>query len=371
MTSLGDWMRLENEEDVPSPALVLHWERVEENLRRMITISGDPARLRPHIKTHKLPQIVARQVALGITKCKCATIAEAEMSATAGATDVLLSLQPVGPNVGRFLQLVLAFPQTHFSAVVDAVEPLVELSRAAIATGSLVDVLLDLDVGQARTGITIGPTAVALYRQMNLLPGIQPGGLHIYDGHLHQPDLAERTAACQQAFAPVARLREELLAGGLSVARVVVGGTPTFPIHAQRADVECSPGTCVLWDAGYAANLPDLDFLPAATLLTRVVSRPGQYRLCLDLGHKAVASEMPQPRVIFPALPAARVVAHNEEHLVLETEHAADFPPGTVLRGIPWHICPTVALYSEVHVVTGERFTDIWPVVGRTRRITI
>ena len=366
-----EWMRLENEADVPSPALVLHSERIDENLRRMIALVGNPARLRPHIKTHKLPQLVARQLALGITKFKCATIAEAELAASAGAPDVLLALQPVGPNVGRLLQLMRAFPTTRFSTLTDSAEALATLSRAASAAGVSVDVLLDLDVGQARTGIVPGPAAAALYRAMSALPGVRPGGLHAYDGHLHQPDAAERAAACERAFATVETLRAELVAAGFTVPRVVAGGTPTFPFHARRGNVECSPGTCVLWDAGYGTKMPDLDFLPAATLLTRVVSRPAHNRLCLDLGHKAVASEMPHPRVIFPGLPNARAVGHNEEHLVLETDQAARFPVGTVLHGIPWHICPTVALHSHVHVATAGRASAIWPVVGRARFISI
>ena len=141
-------------------------------------------------------------------------------------------------------------------------------------------------------------------------------------------------------------------------------------MHARRAGVECSPGTCVLWDAGYAANLPDLDFLPAAILLTRVISRPAPDRLCLDLGHKAVASEMPHPRVIFPALLEAKAVMHNEEHLVLETPRAAEFPVGSVLYGIPWHICPTVALHRHVHLAQDGVAVETWPVVARARQIT-
>ncbi|MSU24656.1 MAG: D-TA family PLP-dependent enzyme [Opitutus sp.] len=366
-----EWMRLENEADVPSPALVLHLERIDENLRRMVALVGNPARLRPHIKTHKLPQLVVRQLALGITKFKCATIAEAELAASAGAADVLLALQPVGPNVGRLLQLMRTFPAVRFSTLTDSPEALATLNRAATAAGVSVEVLLDLDVGQGRTGIAPGPEAAALYRTMSTLPGIRPGGLHAYDGHLHQRAVAERAAACERAYAAVEKLRTELLAAGLTVPRVVAGGTPTFPFHARRGDVDCSPGTCVLWDAGYGTNMPDLDFLPAATLLTRVVSRPARNRVCLDLGHKAVASEMPHPRVIFPVLPNARAVGHNEEHLVLETEDAGNFPVGTVLHGIPWHICPTVALHSHVSVATAGRASAIWPVVGRARFISI
>jgi D-threonine aldolase len=366
----ASWMRLENEAEVPSPALVLHLERIDENVRRMLAIVGDPARLRPHIKTHKLPQLVARQIAAGITKFKCATIAEAEMAATVGAADVVLAMPLAGPNAERFVALIKAFPRTRFATVGDDVTAITTLGRVATAAGVVAEVLIDVDVGQGRTGIAPS-AAAALYRAMSTMTGIRLGGLHAYDGHLGLSDRAARTIACDQAFAAVETLRGELIGAGLPVPRIVAGGTPTFPIHARRSGVECSPGTCVLWDAGYAAKLPDLDFLPAAILLTRVISRPGRNRLCLDLGHKAVASEMPHPRVIFPALPDARAVVHSEEHLVLETEQAENFAVGTVVHGIPWHICPTVALHSEIYVAERGWVTSTWPVVGRARRITL
>ena len=370
-TSETDWMHLENETEAPSPALLIFPDRVEENLRRMLALVGDPARLRPHIKTHKLPQLVTRQAELGITKCKSATMAEAEMAARAGATDVLLAAQLVGPNVARFLALMRAFPHVAFSTLADDAAVLATLSQAAVAASLTLEILLDLDVGQHRTGIVPGPAAASLYRKVGSLPGLRPGGLHAYDGHLNQGDREERAAACDAAFAGVTALREELLREGLPVPRVVCGGTPTFPLHARRPAVECSPGTCVLWDASYAGKMPDLEFLNAAVLVTRVVSRPVSNRLCLDLGHKAVASEMPHPRVVFPDLPDARAVGHNEEHLVLETQHAADFPVGSVLYGLPWHICPTVALHDRVQVVRRGRIADEWTVTARARRLSI
>jgi D-threonine aldolase len=364
-------MRLENESDVPSPSLLIYPDRVDANLRSMIARVGDPARLRPHIKTHKLPQIVARQVALGITKCKAATIAEAEMAAGAGAADVLLAAQMVGPNVARFLALMRAFPRVAFSTLVDDSGVITNLSRAAVAGSTTIEVLLDLDIGQHRTGVAPGPKAVELYRQISSLPGLRPGGLHAYDGHLHQSDLAERGAASDAAFASVSALRAELSRAGLTVPRVVCGGTPTFPLHAKREGVECSPGTCVLWDGGYRTKLPDLEFQNAAVLFTRVISRPTANRLCLDLGHKAVASEMAHPRAIFPALPDAQAVGHNEEHLVLETARAGEFAVGSALYALPWHICPTVALHDRVHVVKGRQVVEQWPVTARARKLSI
>jgi D-serine deaminase-like pyridoxal phosphate-dependent protein len=368
---MSGWFQFENPHEVASPALLLYPDRIEQNVARMLAIAGDPQRLRPHMKTHKCRELILRQLARGITKFKCATIAEAELVAVCGAAEVLLAYQPVGPNVDRFLELAARFPSVRLQCTADNAGSIADLSDAAARASARVEVLLDLDIGQHRTGIEPGDRALELYRLICSLPALAPGGLHAYDGHLHDSDLAARTRACEAAFAPVEAFRRRLEREGLALPRIVAGGTPTFPIHAQRADVECSPGTCLLWDAGYGKNLPDLDFVPAAVLLTRVVSKPTLHRLCLDLGHKAVASEMPHPRVVFLNLPDARAVAHNEEHLVVETPHAGGFRVGDCVYGVPWHICPTVALHAEAVVVEGGRATGRWPIEARARRLTI
>jgi D-serine deaminase-like pyridoxal phosphate-dependent protein len=368
---MDHWFQISNPEDVPSPALLVYPDRIEENLRRIITTVGDVNRLRPHIKTHKTAEIIRMHLAHGITKFKCATIAEAEMAAMTGANDVLLAYQPVGPNIKRFLVLTSDFPHVRFSCLADNSGSLRELSEAAAAVFTRVEVLIDLDIGQHRTGIAPDPHAFELYRMLVALPALIAGGLHAYDGHIHDTDVNQRTAACEAAFAPVEALRRKLEEEKMSVPRVIAGGTPTFPMHARRNDVECSPGTCILWDAGYARKLPDLDFLPAAVLLTRVVSKPTLARVCLDLGHKAVASEMPHPRVVLLNLNDGTAVGHSEEHLVIETPDAESLAVGDVIYGIPWHICPTVALHSEVIVVRNARAEERWKVAARDRALTI
>ena len=285
--------------------------------------------------------------------------------------DMLLAYQPVGPNVQRLIHLVQKFPSTRFSALVDDAGAVEALSRAASAASVTLDLFVDLDCGMHRTGIAPGPGAIALYQQVARSPGLRAAGLHVYDGHIRDSDIASRTVACDAAFAQLDGIRQQLVALGLEVPTIVAGGTPTFPIHAKRPGVQCSPGTSVFWDLGYETLLPDLDFLPAVLVLTRVISKPSGRILCLDLGHKAIASESPHPRVELLGLSDARFTGHSEEHLTIETDRAGDYPVGSALYGIPWHICPTVALHQEAVVVRNGRAEEHWQVVARARTISV
>jgi D-serine deaminase-like pyridoxal phosphate-dependent protein len=365
------WYEIENVGEIASPALVFYPERIEENIRRMVRIAGDAGRLRPHVKTHKTGEIVALQLKHGIRRFKCSTIAEAEMAAAAGAPDVLLAMQPVGPAIDRFFALQRAFPDTFFSAIVDSEEVVREIARAAVAAGTNACLWLDINSGMNRTGIAPGAEAGRLYRLIHQTEGLTTGGLHVYDGHIHESDLAARTRQCNEEYAPVQAMLEELRKMRLPVPAVVAGGSPTFPIHANRPRVGLSPGTPLLWDAGYSAAYPDIDFLVAAVLVGRVVSKPAPGKVCLDFGTKAVASEMPQPRVSLLNVEGYRIAGHNEEHLIIDVPDGARYRPGDVVYGIPVHICPTVARYEAASVVERGRAVGEWRITARNRRITI
>jgi D-serine deaminase-like pyridoxal phosphate-dependent protein len=360
--------------DIVTPALVVFRELLEENLDRMIAIAGSAGRLRPHCKTHKMREVTELELARGIGKHKAATFAEAEMLARSGVQDVLLAYNPVGPNIQRAVRFVEEFPDVAFSVTADHPAPLAALGDAMATAGHEVDVLLDIDTGQHRTGVEPGPRARDLYRQIVETPGVRPGGLHVYDGHQHQKSREERAAAVLAEWAKVIAFRDELLASGWPVPRIVAGGTGSFPIYAGMDDpaIELSPGTCVFHDFGYGNAFPDLQFTPAAVLLTRVVSRPTPDRVTLDLGYKAVASDPPAgQRLLFPDLPEAEQVLQNEEHLVLRTPRAAEFQPGDELIAIPRHVCPTSALHQRAYVVSGGELVGRWDVAARDRQLTI
>ena len=365
------WYDIANVDEIPSPALAFYPDRIEENIRRMIAVANDAGRLRPHVKTHKTGEIVKLQLKHGIRRFKCSTIAEMEMAAAAGAPDVLLAMQPVGPAIPRFFALQRAFPGTFFSAIVDSEEVIRAIAGAAAGAGTKACLWLDVNSGMNRTGVAPGAGAGYLYRLIHQTAGLTAGGVHVYDGHIHESDLAARTKQCDEEFLPVQAMIDAIRKAGLPLPAVVAGGSPTFPIHARRPGIKLSPGTPLLWDAGYSAAYPDLEFLVAAVHVGRVVSKPAPGMLCLDLGTKAVASEMPQPRVSLLNVDGYRIVGHNEEHLVIEVPDADRYRLGAVAYGVPTHICPTVARYETASVIEGGRCTGEWSIAARNRRITI
>jgi D-serine deaminase-like pyridoxal phosphate-dependent protein len=196
----------------------------------------------------------------------------------------------------------------------------------------------------------------------------------VYDGHNHQEAPAERALAVQKLLEPVLALRSALEDKGLPVPRIVAGGTPTFPAFAKLdiPGLECSPGTCVLHDHSYSRFADLAEFMPAALLLTRVVSRPTPTRITLDLGYKALASDPPAgKRCILLNVPDYEPVLQNEEHFVIETPAAARFMPGDVVYAVPTHICPTCAVHKQAYVVENHRVTGTWDIAARDRFLTV
>lgn len=366
--------RLANAEELLTPSLIVFPEIIAANIRWAITAAGTESRLRPHVKTHKTIEIAQMLLMEGVTKHKCATIAEAEMLALAGAPDILIAYPLIGPNVKRLMALKAKFPETHFSSLIDHSIHASELSAAAASAQTTATFVLDLDVGQHRTGCSLDK-AEELYIQAAKMPNLKAEGFQTYDGHNHQESRAERESAVRAWLAPLLELKSRLESRGFPVPRIVAGGTPNFPVLAAIREVpglECSPGTFVLYDDGYGSRFPDVAGVsPAAVLLTRVVSRPTSTRVTLDLGTKAVASDPPiARRVKLLDFPRYEVVGHNEEHLVVETKDAERFQPGDLIYALPGHVCPTVALHRDLLVAEQGRVVGTWRVAARDRTLT-
>ena len=361
------WYEIKNINELDSPALVVFPDRVKHNIQLAIDMIGDMDRLRPHIKTNKSPDVAKLMLNAGITKFKCATIAEAEMLAQCNAPDVLLAYQPLGPKLHRFISLIKKYPATKFSCLTDNITAVNEQASAFNSNDLTVPIFIDLNVGMNRTGISPDEKAIELAKHCLTLKGIILTGLHGYDGHIRDVDFDTKKHKCDEAFAAVEKLNDKL-----KLPAIVMGGSPAFSIHCKRKNVECSPGTFVYWDKGYSDLCPEQKFLPAIVLVTRIISLPSTNKICTDLGHKSVAAENEiTRRVFFLNAEGLKAVGQSEEHLVVETKEDHSYQVGDIFYGLPYHVCPTVALYERVFTIENGNVTGEWKNISRDRIISL
>ncbi|HEX6222878.1 MAG TPA: D-TA family PLP-dependent enzyme [Chryseolinea sp.] len=366
-----EWYKINNVEILDSPAVAVYIDRVKQNIQTLVGSIDDVSRLRPHIKTHKSPEITSLMLDAGVKKFKCATIAEAEMLALAEAPDVLLAYQPVGPKAKRLLSLVQKFPRTTFSCLIDNPDSAMALSEIFAMDNRSLAVYIDLNVGMNRTGID-PEKALGLYNACESAKGIQIVGLHAYDGHIRDMDFSVRSRRCDEAFAMVTHLQHQVLSAKGKKLTIVAGGSPTFSIHSRRREIECSPGTFIYWDKGYQQLLAEQQYLNAAVLVTRVISKPAANIICIDLGHKSIASEnILSDRISFLNAGNVKPIGHSEEHMVLQVEGTNQFKVGDVLYGVPYHVCPTIALHDQTAIVEDHLLVKYWETLSRNRRITV
>jgi D-threonine aldolase len=366
-----NWYKITDVDRLDTPALVIYPEKVKQNIHFAKELLDDINRLRPHVKTHKNGHIAQMMLHAGISRFKCATIAEAEMLAIEQSPDVLLAYQPTGPKLQRFITLIKVYPKTTFSCLVDNVRSAEEISKTATKNGMVINVYIDLNVGMNRTGSLPVDDALELYKIGTVLPGLQVIGLHAYDGHVNDQDIDKRTRHCNKCYEAVAKLGKKLRKLGFAP-KIIAGGSPTFPIHAKREEIEVSPGTFVYWDRSYQLNQVDEPFVPAALIVARVVSLPTKTTICIDCGHKSVAAENTiDKRIYFLNAPELKMTGHSEEHLIAHAGEGHKYKIGDVLYGLPWHICPTVALYERVITIENGEVTGEWRNTARDRKITI
>ena len=359
-----DWQPLNRSElgEVFTPALLFDEERIERNIRRAVEMAdGETDRLRPHVKTHKCPEIVKRALKAGIVKHKCATLLEAQMLAECGASDILIAYQMIGPNCRATARLMAEFPNARFSSVVDDLDAARQLGNAMRESGRAAEVWIDLDVGMGRTGIAPDDCAVQLCRELLRIDGLRLRGLHAYDGHNRSADVNERRGMCEAVLGAVRGLRDRLERDGAGTLSLVVGGTPPYPFYAAESDLEASPGTFALHDHGYRSTLPDLGFEPAAALVTRVISRPRAETACVDLGHKAIAADPVGPRGVVISHPGVETGPQSEEHWTLRL-NGARLKVGDALYICPTHICPTAALHKQALAVRNGAVVGVWSI---------
>lgn len=356
--------------DIDTPALLVDLDAMEANIA---LVHGQArragVRVRPHAKAHKCATLAQRQIAAGAQGVCCQKLGEAEALAAAGITDILVTNQLVGPpKAARAARLA---GRIRLAVCADHALQVRQLAEATAAAGTRLDVLVELDVGQGRCGVTSAADAVALAQAIAAAaPGLRFAGLHAYHGgaqHLRSP--AERQAAIEGAVARAREAVAELAAAGLPCGTVTGAGTGTYALEAASGVyTEVQPGSYVLMDVDYAANKLAEGSTPLAHALygwCSVISRrPGQ--AVLDGGLKAFGTDCGLPRVLHEGW---RVKGISDEHTVIVTDAdgsgAAPLEVGDKLRLIPGHCDPTVNLHDWLVAVRGGVVEAAWPVEAR------
>lgn len=348
------------EANLVSPGLLVDPQLVQANINWILNqVANNPHRLRPHIKTHKTREVNQMLLASGIYKFKAATIAEAELLALDEAPDVLLSMQPTGTTLTRFIELQKKYPKTSFSCLLD--DRVAARQLAAVSSNQRV--FVDLNMGMNRTGIR-PEEALPLIQYIQETTSLQLVGLHAYDGHIRDVNMEDRKNHVKADFKAFFELVDQLGAD----LELVVGGTPSFLVHHQNPNFVCSPGTFVFFDTGYAKLYPKESIQLAVQIIGRIISKPTNHTICMDVGHKSVAPENAiENRVSFIDHPAWQLLSQSEEHGIVEVGDSSPYAIGDVIRMYPYHICPTVALHQSLQVTDGST----WKVLARDRKITI
>jgi D-serine deaminase-like pyridoxal phosphate-dependent protein len=368
------WFQLKDPEKVISPSLLFYKDRIENNIRGMVNIAGTADRLIPHVKTHKTGEIVKMQLDQGISKFKCATIAEAEMVADAGAKWILIAYQLVGPNIDRLFRLREKFPDVSFSSLIDNEVTAAELDSLSAAKGVMSSIFIDVNNGMNRSGHATDVSLLSLYRFLSALSNISFAGIHVYDGHIRNPEFSERKLVADEAYDQLLPLLDLIKKDLGHEPMIIAGGSPSFTVHVLRPEVFLSPGTNVLWDWGYGDRFDGQPFQHAAVILTRVISKPVEGIVTIDLGHKAISAENPiENRLRILNLSSYTVQSQSEEHGVLEVSSDIwdTINIGDVFYAVPYHVCPTVALHDFATVIENNEPVAEWKIVARNRRITI
>lgn len=355
---------------IESPGLIVFPEIVRSNIKMAIDmVGGNSARLRPHIKTHKTQEVNDLLLEAGIYKFKCATIAEAELLAISKAKDILLSIQPTGTTLSRFIALGLQYQNSQFSCLIDDYNAATKINDLAIKHHVNIPVFIDINVGMNRTGILPKEAFKLIEEISNHLKNLVIKGLHAYDGHIRDVNLQTRIEHVQQDFIDFYALIDKI---DTATYELVVGGTPSFLVHRTNNRFVCSPGTFVFFDIGYSNLFPKNTFKIAVQIISRVISKPTSSSICIDLGHKSVAAENPiENRVRFIDFPNWTLKSQSEEHGIIEVNDHADIEIGQIIRLYPYHICPTVALHQNLQVIEDDKMIGEWMVKARNRKINI
>ena len=363
--------------DLDTPCLCVDLDRLDRNLDRMqTTVARNGIASRPHAKTHKCPAIARLQLATGSVGICTAKISEAEVMFEHGIEQVLMTTVNVTPRkIRRAMRLRKRYES--FTQAIDTAANARDLSEAATEAGVVADIVVDIDPGGHRTGITAGAPALELAQLVDTLPGLRLRGLLCYDGGAqHVTGFADRRRRALGSLEAAAETAVQMTRAGLDTGIFSGGGTGTYNIdHETSGLTDVQVGSYVFMDAQYlaigGAEDPEVytDFETALTVLTTVLNAQYAGRATTDAGAKANTINRPWP--VIAGETGMTYTAGSDEFGTIRYEANASrvYAVGDKLDLIVSHCDPVVNLYDQLYGVRGDTVEVVWPIAGRGKSI--
>ena len=359
--------------ELTTPALVLDLDAFEQNIaahQQQINLHG--LRARPHAKSHKCAEIARRQIAAGAVGVCTASLHEAEAMVGQGINDILITSPVIGAGkLDRLMQLLER--GAVVAAVVGDQENAASLAAAAHRSGQVLDVLIDVDLGMGRTGVSNMESALQLVNAVCDAEGLSYRGLQAYSGRVqHINEFRERDQVYTGQLRLLSALIEALDRRGLKPATVSGGGTGTLALDCRDGILtEHQAGSYIFMDVEYGAvslraNDAGAPFATSLFLHSTVINKnvPGQ--VTIDAGLKSFATDGPLPQVRAGAPVGTTYSFFGDEHGCLAFPSPTDrLPLGSIVAFVTPHCDPTINLHDYLHIVRHDTVVDIWPIVGR------
>ena len=347
--------------EVDTPALLLHMNAVERNIAKMAAFFKDkPCKLRPHIKTHKLPLIAHRQIEAGAIGITCAKLGEAKIFLEAGIRNVLIGNEIVGKE--KIERLVHLAGYGDLICAVDNLDNAREISEAAGGIGRRMSVLVDINVGLNRCGVQPGKPALELVQKVTQLKHLTFRGIMGYEGGLFINDLEGKKKKCMECNQKLVETKDLIEKNGFRVEIVTAGGSNTFNLtgfYPRITDIQV--GSYVTMDAHN--KFYGLDFEQAITVMATVISRPEKGRAVTDAGMKSLSTDEGLPISKTPGIVLSKL---NEEHGHLAIENPDHrLKAGDKIEIIPSHGCTTIPLYDRYVVIRDDHVESVMEIYAR------
>ncbi|HEV2109173.1 MAG TPA: DSD1 family PLP-dependent enzyme [Thermomicrobiales bacterium] len=352
--------------ELATPVLLVDLEVLERNIATMAGFFSErPARLRPHVKTHRAPAIARMQVAAGAYGITAPKVSVAEAMVDGGIDDVYIANQVVSRlAIGRLAALA---QRATVSVAVDDTRNVADLSAAADAYRATLDVLIEVDAGMGRCGVRPGVPALALAEAVACASGLRFAGIHVYEGHVVQdPDSEVRKTETEKMLDLALESRDLIQRAGLPVETLTCGGTGTYDISGVYPGVtEHQSGSYVYMDPGYVQKVPAFGL--ALSVLCTVVSRPVPERVITDGGIQVLSDDGGAPEMKgHPELASLPLSEEHSTFLVRAGEQTV-LDVGDRVEIHPSHCCGAANLHDHVYAVRDGAVEAIWAVTARGR----